>query len=355
MQSGICLRLLTLERLKKFCSRLERGFLSSGEASATEHSIRFAVHFFYCAVFRSDLRRSRNDARSQKDRSFCRVPNGYRISLTALLLTGAAGAAFCQTNKVERPLSLAQCFRMALGHNFDIRIARFNPEIQQHNLSATYGAYEPTSSFIATRSFSASPSALNTLGEPVTGPTSYADSFTPGIIGLLPSGMNYNLGGNLTGVSETGPGVPITKRQRLNVSPTLSQPILRNLWIDSPREVIQVNKKLLKISKLAVTQQIMATLTSVELAYDNLIVAQEQVKVYEEASRLAQRLVDESKLRVIAGSQASLDEKQAESQLAASQATLIGFQGSLLAQEYTLENLLTDKLPEWDGVQIKPT
>jgi hypothetical protein len=57
-----------LEQLKKFCGRLKRGFLSSGEASATEH-------------VQGDLRRSRNDARTQKDRSPSTVSNGRRISL----------------------------------------------------------------------------------------------------------------------------------------------------------------------------------------------------------------------------------------------------------------------------------
>ncbi|HEY3854191.1 MAG TPA: hypothetical protein VGO67_07365, partial [Verrucomicrobiae bacterium] len=50
----ICAR---LEQLKKFCGRLKRGFLSSGKALATEH-------------IQSDLRWSRNAARTQKDRSF---------------------------------------------------------------------------------------------------------------------------------------------------------------------------------------------------------------------------------------------------------------------------------------------
>jgi outer membrane protein TolC len=240
---------------------------------------------------------------------------------------------------------------MALAHNFDVKIARLNPEIQQHNLSATYGAYEPTSTFDAVRSFSAAPVALNNLGEPVTGPTSYGDTFTPGVTGILPTGLSYNLGGNLAGLKETG----MTESVNASTSLQLLQPLLRNAWIDNPRETIQVNKKLLKISKLAVTQQIITTLTSVELAYDNLIVAQEQVKVYQQAAQLAQRLVDESKLRVVAGSQARLDEEQAESQLSSSQADLIGSQGAFLTQEYTLMNLLSDKLSEWEEVQIKPT
>src|SRR5580658_9370127 len=273
-----------------------------------------------------------------------------RFMVTALLVW-AANTSRGQTNATERPLSLSECFRLALNHNFDVKIARLNPEIQQHNLNASYGAYEPTSSFAASRNFSAAPVALNTLGEPVSGPTSYGDNFAPGITGLLPSGMSYNLAGNLSGINETG----MPESVNASTSLQLAQPLLRNAWIDSPRETIQVNKKLLKISKLAVTQQIMATLTSVELAYDNLIVAQEQVRVYEQATQLAQRLVVEGKLRVKAGSLATLDEKQAESQLSSSQADLLGARGTLLAQEYALKNLLSDKLSEWDGVQIKPS
>ncbi|HEY3853246.1 MAG TPA: hypothetical protein VGO67_02510, partial [Verrucomicrobiae bacterium] len=59
---------------KKFCGRLKRGFLSSGKALATEH-------------IQSDLRWSRNAARTQKDRSLSLDSNGHRISLIALALT----------------------------------------------------------------------------------------------------------------------------------------------------------------------------------------------------------------------------------------------------------------------------
>jgi hypothetical protein len=70
--------------------------------------------------------------------------------LLTLLFVLTASVSDGRTNEVERPLSLPQCFRIALDHNFDVAIARFNPEIQQHNLNAIYGAYEPTSAFAAT-------------------------------------------------------------------------------------------------------------------------------------------------------------------------------------------------------------
>ena len=47
--------LLALERFKKYCGHWERGFLGSDEALAKEH-------------VRSDLRLSRNEVRTQKDR-----------------------------------------------------------------------------------------------------------------------------------------------------------------------------------------------------------------------------------------------------------------------------------------------
>jgi len=275
-------------------------------------------------------------------------------SLTLLLLLGTSNFSGAQTNETERPLSLADCFHLTLDHNFDVQIARLNPVIQQHNLNAAYGAYEPALASGGTRSYSVTPVGVNTLNQPITGPTSYGDSFTTGITGLLPSGAGYILGGNLDGISEIGPAGS-TRDANASTSIQLSQPLLRNAWIDGARETIQINQKLLKVSKLALTQQIMASLTSVELAYYNLIVAQEQVKVYDQAAQLAQRLVNESKLRVTAGAQASLDEKQAESQLASSQSALIGVQGNLATQEYTLKNLLSDKLSAWDGIRIKPT
>ena len=168
----------------------------------------------------------------------------------------------------------------------------------------------------AVRGFSVTPVGVNSLNQPITGPTSYEDTLSLGIAGLLPTGTGYNLGGNLAGISETGPSGS-ARDANASTSIQLSQPLLRNAWIDGARETIRVNQKLLKVSKLALTQQIMASLTSTELAYYNLIVAQEQVKVYDQASQLALRLVKESKLRVGGGrAGATLDEKQAESQLA---------------------------------------
>jgi outer membrane protein TolC len=270
----------------------------------------------------------------------------------AALLPLWAGAG--TTNASMRALSLSECFRIALEHNLDVKIARYNPEIQSHVLSSAYGAYEPVAAMSASRNFSESPGGLTAQNQAYPGTTAYVDSFAPAITGILPTGLSYDFGGTLTGTTGSGPaGSFISDSGQASVS--LTQPLLRNSWIDAPRETIQVNKKLLRISELALRGQVMTSLTSVELAYYNLILAQEQVNVQRQAFQLAQRLVNESKAKVAAGAMAPFDEKQAESQLSSSQADLLGAEGALLTQEYALKSLLSDRFAEWQGVRIQPT
>jgi hypothetical protein len=52
-----------------FLIRFRKVFATSGtQPHSKENSIRFAAHLFYCAVSRSGLRLSRNEAITQKDR-----------------------------------------------------------------------------------------------------------------------------------------------------------------------------------------------------------------------------------------------------------------------------------------------
>src|SRR4029434_10532952 len=94
----------------------------------------------------------------------------------------------------------------------------------------------------------------------------------------------------------------------------LRQPLLKNFGIDAARLNIQVNKKLLSISQLSLRQQIMKTVTSVELAYYDLKLAQQNVTVQEQALKLAEELLSATRQRVAEGVLARLEEKQAQSQ-----------------------------------------
>lgn len=310
-----------------------------------------------------------------------------------LALAGVAFSALAQTNAPqERNLSLEDCFEIALQHNLDVQIKRFSPEISRFTLKAAYGAYDPAFSVSGEHDYSLSAGGVDPQGRTFSGNETESDSFRTGLQGLLPWGLNYNVGGSLSDIYGTRPTTkqgPIVIGQKTNtfeivgttnigqiITPIynqvqardpfeqtsgsmgllqLRQPLLKNFWIDSTRLQIFLDKKNLKISELDVRNQVIQTVTEVETAYYNLIFAQENVKVQQKALELAERLLAENRKRVEVGALAPLDEKQAESQAASSRADLLAAQGTEDTQQRVLKNLLSDDYSKWAHTTIRPT
>lgn len=291
-----------------------------------------------------------------------------------------------------RPLSLEQCVVIALQHNFDIQINRYNPRIANYNLYGAYGAYDPVFSFSGEHDYNLSPGGIDSQGRTFSGTETDSDRFSTGLQGLLPWGLSYNLGGNLTDQTGNRPGTIIdpgsatvisntvysgglpsgyylsTNYSTLSVrSPfettsgragalTLSQPLLKNFWIDATRLTIFVNRRELKKSEIDFLDQAMATITAVEQAYFDLVYAEENVTVQQKALELADRLLAENKKRVEVGALAPLDEKQAESQVASSRADLLSAEAQRDTQQRVLKGLLSDSYTnQWADVKILPT
>jgi outer membrane protein TolC len=250
-----------------------------------------------------------------------------------------------------RIMPLAECIQLALKHNLSVQIERFNPTLSLYALDLAYAPYDATFSMSAIHNHSSSPGGSGSYG-PFPSSENYSDTFVPSLSGLLPSGMTYKIDNNF--VSQEGTFVSKGSRYSGNATLTLSQPLLRNSWIDSTRLNIQISKKDLKISNLALQLQIMNTVTSVELAYYDLIFTRENVKVQQKALELAERLLAENKKRVEVGALAPLDEKQAESQVAARRSDLLSAQRELAAQQNQLKNLMADDFAAWQNVTIEP-
>ena len=278
-----------------------------------------------------------------------------------LALMALSVGALAQTNTPEvRTLSLEDCFQIALEHNLDVQIKRYNPEIARFTLKSAYGVYDPTFSASGAHEYSQSAGGLDEQNRPFAGTEADGNRVGAGFAGLLPWGLTYNLAGN---VNDTYGQRPFLDTNRIffeNVSGSigflqLRQPVLRNFWIDNNRLQIYLDRSDLKISELDLRAQVITTVTDVETAYYNLLFAQESVKVQEKALELANRLVTENKKRVEVGALAPLDEKQAESQAAASKADLLAAMGTEDTQERVLKSLLSDDYSKWKDVSIQPT
>lgn len=266
-----------------------------------------------------------------------------------------AGVANAETPTTRpRAMSLTDCVQEALIHNLDVQIERYNPQISMLNLRGAYAGYDPSFSISGTHDYRLSGGGTDPTTQfqlPAT--EAEGETFRAGVVGLLPWGLNYELFGNLTETTSTF----FTNRSettRGSVGINLEQPLLKNFLIDGTRLNVAVSKNRLKYSEMGLRMTIMDVVTSVEKAYYDLIAARENVKVQEKALQLAEQLLSENKKRVEVGTLAPLDEKQAESQVAARKSDLLSAQQTLSAAENALRTLMSDNYRNAHEMVIEP-
>jgi outer membrane protein len=278
------------------------------------------------------------------------LPSAAPASMSVQVSPAAAG-----TNAVTtRAMSLQDCIQKALQQNFDVQIQRYNPQIALYDLHAAYSGYDPTFNISGRHNYSVSPSSYNPYTTNQSPSTVYnANSFNSGINGTLPWGLQYNFTGS---ISETygNNGLPFDNSDG-NIGVSLTQPLLKNFWIDATRLNIRVAKNRLKYSEQGLRQQLITSVTAVINAYYELIYAHQNVQVQKEALNLAQTQLDQDKQRVQIGTLAILSVQQDESQVAQKKASLISASSTLGTDQRLLKNLLTDNYAKWQDVDIRPT
>jgi outer membrane protein len=258
------------------------------------------------------------------------------------------------TNINVRPISLQEAVGLALQNNYDVQIARYNPEIAGYNLAGSYAVYEPELTLGYTHAYSASPGRFDRdFNIFIPGDQVYNDSFDGGIGnglgGYLPTGTRYAVTSSLNQRDPLG-----DDQVSGNLNFSLRQPLLRDAWIDQSRLNIKVNKKRLQISEWQLREQFIATISSVEAAYYDLIRARENIKVQRAALEYNNQLLRENKKRVEVGALAPLDEKQAEAEVARGVATLLQTEQVYAVQQNTLKNLITHDFANWTNTVIDP-
>jgi outer membrane protein TolC len=273
--------------------------------------------------------------------------------LPALLLLWTQLLAAQTTNVPVRSLSLIDCIRIAVENNFDVKIEQKDVDRAHRRVSLAYGEYDPVFRGEVGHANRLSPGGIDDQNRPFVGTETERDAFSARIDGLLPGGLEYTLAAPFVdshGRSSSGP----FENTAGSVGIELRQPLLKDFWIDAPRLTIKVNKSLLKTSQLAFRNQLMNTVARVELAYYDLLLAREAVKVQDQALKLTRELLAANRERIKQGVMAALDEKQAESQVSAQRSLLLSAERAVSLQENILKGLLSDNFVEWQDVAIEP-
>ena len=236
-------------------------------------------------------------------------------------------------------------------------MARYTPLIAEYDRRALYGDYDPTFTAGIRRDNSLREAGglnLNT-GNTTPGTRSRSYSGNLGLSGLLPSGATYDLTHNSTRDKVTTPreigtnsfGDPVFVKNtdrtwRSAASATLTQPLLRDFWIDGTRLRIGLARQAVTRSQLDLERQIMLTVNMVEQSYYDLIALHELVRVSEADVAVKKQFLGEQRRRFEVGTLASIEEKLAQSEVARAEILLLYARNNAANGEAILKGMVRD-------------
>ncbi len=200
-------------------------------------------------------------------------------------------------------LTLRDAMLMALESNRDIEVERLNVQMNEFDLRAAQGVYDPT---LAT--------------------TLYYDRRTIPATSIFASGKTDNLigtatltqrtpwqGSSFTGVFDNNrsttanPFNDLNPQYTTNLNFTFTQPLLRNRATDSARRQIKINKKRLDISDSQFRQRAIEIIAQVQRAYWDLVFARRDQEIKRESVELANTQLEHNERLVEAGTLAKSD------------------------------------------------
>lgn len=294
----------------------------------------------------------------------------FVLSLIVPAFAACIAVAHAETADVKS-ISREECIRMALAKNLDIRLSRIDPEATKINLWGRAADWDPNFEISARNNFTSSDGVEDkTQYDPGANETS-RQTYTSGLAGLTPWGMTYRVDAGISRSSTainsavsvtnaTTGEVTLLKRTDLRTTytpttlVTLTQPLLKDAWIDNTRYQIQLDRKALLQNEADVRAQVMKTVSDVETAYFDLIYKKESIKVQQKALETAERFLAEQKKRVEIGALAPLDEKKAESQVARLRTDLLDAEASYSLAQNLLKSLISDDFGGFGSTQIDP-
>ncbi len=104
---------------------------------------------------------------------------------------------------------------------------------------------------------------------------------------------------------------------------TITQPLLQGFGAGLNKRYIRIARNSQKVADLVFRQQVIDTVSGVARLYTDLVSLNEDVKVKQEALRLAERLYEDNKNQVDQGTQAPIEVTRANAAVAASRQALI--------------------------------
>jgi outer membrane protein TolC len=262
--------------------------------------------------------------------------------------TPASAAAAARADAEVLPLRLEEAVQFALERNLDIAVERLNPEAFARSIDALRASYLPTvASTIGTSSAVNLPTNQLAGGSRVENDTA---TYNVGATQALPWGGGSVAAGWLNRkVDSTSTFNTFNPQYNSSLQLAFVQPLWRNLTTDATRTQLRVTRINRDISEIQLRATITTTLANVRNAYWDYVFAVESLDVAQRSLALAEKLLEDNKIRVEVGTMAPLDVVQAEAEAATRRQALAVSETSARTTELSLKRLIvsgTDD-PRW--------
>jgi len=261
-----------------------------------------------------------------------------RAAALLVALALAPGAALA----AERPLPLGEAIRMALEKNEGLLIERESLASATADVSGARGAYDPRLELNGGWSRSTEPvnSAFSGAPSGRFAPEIESTGAGASIRQLLPSGGVLSL--RTEGARETSDGTfaLLSPAYSTRVGVELRQPLLRDLAIDPARLSVRVARAGRHGAAASLRRTVSETVAAVEKAYWGLVAARQGVSVREDAVRLAEQQLGETRTRVASGSTPATELSQPRAELERRRGELLAERETLARAENTLKLLI---------------
>jgi outer membrane protein TolC len=268
------------------------------------------------------------------------------VVLASVCLTGTASAQ--PSTPATLRLSVDDAVKMALDENVDLKADRLDPQISDMAVAAAAGAFKPT--------VSSSVNSNNQLLPPSSFliPTNLRSNVVTTNAGLsqrLPwFGTSYGVSWSTTHTDSNSILNSYNPLLQSGLSLNVSQPLLRDLKIDSSRQQVIVGQINRDIADTRLRESLVHTTADVKRAYWNLVSAHATVDARKSALELAQELVRVNKAKVDVGTAPPLDLVSALAEVASDQEQLIIAETAVKQIEDQLRVLIMDpsKRESWN-------
>lgn len=285
------------------------------------------------------------------------IATGFSILAILILLTlTASGGQFTTSVDAGAELDIAdgevldldlqRAYEIALARNLDLQIGRYDLAIADTGIRGASGIFDPSFNLGADTNYNESPAATQLDGAEVS--KSRNTQYNLELSGLMPTGGTISLGLGTRRTATNSLYYFLNPSWGTGLTARLTQPLLKNFGTLVTRSGIVIAQTSRDQAAETLKTQVIATLQQVEQAYWDFAAAKVQVEVKQQSLELAQKLLEETRVRIRVGTSAPIDVVQSEASVATRNQDLILARNAQANSEDALKKVLGFQTPaEW--------